>query len=79
MRALPAAFGNWHMICTRLRRWTETGVLDRMFAAHAGTSRATALNVVAALSVASSRSIRFFSAGSTPAAISFRAPLAGFF
>lgn len=32
-RALPAAFGNWHTIYTRLRRWTEAGVLDRVFAA----------------------------------------------
>lgn len=26
-------FGNWHTIYTRLRRRTETGVLDRVFAA----------------------------------------------
>lgn len=32
-RALPATFGNWHTIYTRLRRWTEAGVLDRVFAA----------------------------------------------
>ena len=32
-RALPPAFGNWHTIYTRLRRWTEAGVLDRVFAA----------------------------------------------
>jgi transposase len=32
-RALPTAFGNWHTIYTRLRRWTEAGVLDRVFAA----------------------------------------------
>lgn len=32
-RALPVTFGNWHTIYTRLRRWTEAGVLDRVFAA----------------------------------------------
>ena len=32
-RALPKAFGNWHTIYTRLRRWTERGVLDRVFQA----------------------------------------------
>ena len=32
-RALPPRFGNWHMICTRMRRWAEAGVLDRLFEA----------------------------------------------
>ena len=32
-RALPARFGNWHTIFTRLRRWAEAGVLDRLFQA----------------------------------------------
>ena len=30
-RALPARFGNWHTIYTRLRRWAAAGVLDKMF------------------------------------------------
>ncbi|RJL02296.1 IS5 family transposase [Paracoccus siganidrum] len=32
-RALPPRFGNWHTIYTRMRRWAEAGVLDRLFAA----------------------------------------------
>lgn len=32
-RALPKEFGNWHTIYTRLKRWAEAGVLDRLFAA----------------------------------------------
>ena len=32
-RALPARFGNWHTIYTRLRRWAAAGVLDRAFQA----------------------------------------------
>ena len=32
-RALPKGFGNWHTIYTRLRRWAENGVLDRLFIA----------------------------------------------
>jgi transposase len=32
-RALPARFGNWHTIYTRLRRWAAAGVLDRVFQA----------------------------------------------
>jgi transposase len=32
-RALPREFGNWHTVYTRLRRWAEAGVLDRMFTA----------------------------------------------
>ena len=32
-RALPAQFGNWHTIYTRLRRWAAAGVLDRVFQA----------------------------------------------
>lgn len=31
-RALPPRFGNWHTIYTRMRRWAEAGVLDRIFA-----------------------------------------------
>ena len=30
-RALPREFGNWHTIYTRLKRWTEKGVLERLF------------------------------------------------
>lgn len=32
-RGLPKRFGNWHTICTRMRRWEKFGVLDRMFQA----------------------------------------------
>ena len=32
-RALPKEFGNWHTVYTRLRRWAENGVLDRLFEA----------------------------------------------
>jgi transposase len=32
-RALPKEFGNWHTIYTRLRRWAEKGVLERLFEA----------------------------------------------
>src|SRR5262245_41297944 len=32
-RALPARFGKWHTIYTRLRRWAAAGVLDRVFQA----------------------------------------------
>jgi transposase len=30
-RALPREFGNWHTIYTRLKRWAEHGVLERLF------------------------------------------------
>ena len=30
-RALPREFGNWHTIYTRLKRWAENGVLERLF------------------------------------------------
>ena len=30
-RGLPARFGNWHTIYTRMNRWTKNGVLDRVF------------------------------------------------
>ena len=30
-RALPARFGNWHTIYTRMNRWSKNGVLDRVF------------------------------------------------
>ena len=30
-RTLPGEFGNWHMVYTRLRRWAECGVLERLF------------------------------------------------
>ena len=30
-RSLPASFGNWHTVYTRLRRWAANGVLDRLF------------------------------------------------
>lgn len=30
-RSLPEKFGNWHTIYTRLKRWAERGVLERLF------------------------------------------------
>jgi len=30
-RRLPASFGNWHTIYTRMNRWSKTGVWDRVF------------------------------------------------
>jgi transposase len=30
-RGLPARFGNWHSIYTRMNRWAKNGVLDRVF------------------------------------------------
>ena len=30
-RGLPANFGNWHTIYTRMNRWSKNGVLDRVF------------------------------------------------
>ncbi len=30
-RGLPARFGNWHTIYTRMSRWAGGGVLDRVF------------------------------------------------
>ncbi len=30
-RGLPARFGNWHTIYTRLNRWAKAGVLERLF------------------------------------------------
>ena len=30
-RGLPARFGNWHTIYTRMNRWSKAGVLDRVF------------------------------------------------
>ena len=32
-RGLPASFGPWHTIYTRMNRWCQKGVLDRVFAA----------------------------------------------
>ena len=32
-RGLPARFGNWHTIYTRMNRWAKNGVLDRVFTA----------------------------------------------
>ena len=32
-RSLPEKFGNWHTIYTRLKRWAEKGVLERLFVA----------------------------------------------
>ena len=32
-RALPPRFGNWHTVYTRMRRWADAGVLDRLFSA----------------------------------------------
>ena len=31
-RGLPARFGRWHTIYTRMNRWSKNGVLDRVFA-----------------------------------------------
>lgn len=31
-RGLPAHFGNWHTIYTRMNRWAKKGVLDQVFA-----------------------------------------------
>ncbi len=30
-RGLPAHFGNWHTIYTRMKRWNKAGVIDRLF------------------------------------------------
>ena len=30
-RGLPARFGRWHTIYTRMNRWSKTGVLNRVF------------------------------------------------
>jgi transposase len=30
-RGLPKRFGNWHTIYTRMNRWSESGVMDRVF------------------------------------------------
>ena len=30
-RALPEHFGKWHTVYTRMRRWADGGVLDRLF------------------------------------------------
>ena len=30
-RALPSEFGNWHVICVRLSRWVEKGIIERLF------------------------------------------------
>ena len=30
-RRLPKEYGNWHTIYTRLRRWAEQGVLEKIF------------------------------------------------
>ena len=30
-RGLPSRFGNWHSIYTRMNRWANSGVLDRIF------------------------------------------------
>ncbi len=32
-RALPPRFGKWHTVYTRMRRWADAGVLDRLFEA----------------------------------------------
>jgi len=31
-RSLPAHFGPWHTIYTRMSRWAKNGILDRVFA-----------------------------------------------
>jgi transposase len=30
-RGLPARFGKWHSVYTRMNRWAKNGVLDRVF------------------------------------------------
>ena len=30
-RGLPAHYGNWHTIYTRMNRWAKNGLLDRIF------------------------------------------------
>ena len=30
-RGLPARYGNWHTIYTRMNRWAKSGLLDRVF------------------------------------------------
>ena len=30
-RGLPAEYGRWHTVYTRMRRWAKAGVLDRVF------------------------------------------------
>ncbi len=30
-RQLPHSFGHWHTVYTRVRRWTQSGVLDQVF------------------------------------------------
>ena len=30
-RGLPARFGNWHTLYTRMNRWSKNGVLNRIF------------------------------------------------
>ena len=35
-RALPREFGNWHTVYTRLRRWAECGVSERLCGASKG-------------------------------------------
>ena len=30
-RGLPARFGRWHTVYTRMNRWAKSGVLDRVF------------------------------------------------
>lgn len=32
-RAVPAHFGNWHTIYTRMNRWAKNGTLTRLFSA----------------------------------------------
>ena len=32
-RSLPPEFGNWHTVYPRIRRWAQSGVLDRLFEA----------------------------------------------
>ena len=32
-RALPKSFGNWHVIYVRFNRWSENGVLERVYTA----------------------------------------------
>ena len=46
-RGLPASFGNWHTIYTRMNRWAKSGVLDRVFG-HRSKSGNSSLHMRAA-------------------------------
>src|ERR1051326_9224760 len=45
-RGLPKRFGNWHTIYTRMKRWSKSGVMDRVFERLRGSSRAALISQV---------------------------------